>query len=172
MRLLNEHREAFVNAVMASLPWKHPMSNIKFSEQVEQLAMDALPSEVRALSKKYPGMLSIREISFKYEHAGWTGWAYIGRPDMVDLSKLNLKALIKARFENEEESLQRNQTRAKLMAIASSCTTLSALKLALPDLVSYMPEDVKSSRSTALVDPTLIRGLKKSGLPIPKGAAA
>lgn len=173
MKLTNSYRDQFVDAVMSAVPWLTTMTATKFVEEVEQRAMDALPEEVRELSKKYPEMLNMVDCSHRFEHAGRTSWAYIVRPVMINFEKLNLKAIVKARYENEKESDQRQETARKLRAIAGSCSTLSKLRLALPDLVSYMPEEVGDVRcSTALVDPSVMKTLKESGLPIPKGAKA
>ena len=143
MRLTNDKRRAFVNAVIADVP------KVDYKEQIRKLLLDAavemLPEPIRKiwdnpelrhyLGRNYMYVFDVsmaypRNIEIKSDFS-------IGTLDAADkLDTLDT---------NQNEKIKELKT--KLTSLVNGCSTLKQLKLAVPELEKYMPADNQLSLS-------------------------
>lgn len=167
-RLTNSMRDVFIDQVMAGIPVNNPFNFEDVKEQILKRVEDNLPVDIKTFIKKYPYL--IRRNKSLYLPESLTGGRYraITTVDhdscqMVDCSEFE------SQLKNHEiEKESRNKVRSELYSVVYACTTVEKLKIALPELESYMPK--KNDRQLPISVPTdvVVSNLMQAGLKVPK----
>lgn len=159
MKLTKAIREKFVDDVLAGIPVKHHFNIYDAMLEIRVLVEDKLPDDVKTFAKHHPNLIK-REKRLRFESLISNRWGdtcvdvvqhcnckVLPVTDYVILQKLNI-----------EEQEEREKLRNRLLEISASCSTLTKLKVALPELESYMPvEEVK--RNLPIASGTVITDL-------------
>jgi hypothetical protein len=139
MRLTNLHREAFVRAVLADVPF------IDYDEQMRAIiredAINALPAAVRGIARE-PLLEMFLNKEYYYGSAK-TPSVMIYAPDR-DFYKMSNGAAEKIRSLVELDGAQqkvRNDLREKLTASINACTTRKIALERMPEFEKYLPVD-------------------------------
>lgn len=172
MKLTNTMRKQFVDDVLAGIPVKHHFDMRDAKSEIINAIEAKLPSEILKVVKENPQII-IRSKRFKLDELSYlnsdgfkrTPEIYTVQHEsckMIDFTAwVNLKEL--ADIEQEE----RKVLHARLLEISNSCSTLTKLKVALPELESYMPAEVVK-RDLPVASGTVVTDLLQLGLKIPK----
>lgn len=182
MRLTNAVRDEFLDAVMKATPWKNPMTDELAVAEFEKRAFEALPSDVKAVCKKYPGCIATKDVRVpgmpdKYADASRHRNPHTGRlrsrgwnatiPNIIDQETIKIDDLIAAVEKRDEEEAKRVVLRQQLRGVAYHATTVEELAAVLPELKAWLPKPApKQTKTTALVPVGLVASLKKAGLPV------
>lgn len=165
MKLTNYHRDAFIKAAMDDVP------SVDYDAQAQKLVREhittLMPKELRDALKKAPAIID------------WLNNAYVYMPGCLSnfytpgMADINQKAKDDPRIKDKLdalESLKREQSKqygdleAKLRGVAYACTTLKALKEALPEFEKYMPEEQQTTRNLPAVA-NVVADFVKAGWP-------
>jgi hypothetical protein len=172
MKLSKTIREKFVSDVLAGIPIKHHFNMQDAKSEIINGIEEQLPLGLLQTVKTYPQVIQ-RHKYYKLDTLYYinsdgykrTPEIYVvnhASCEMIDLSKWLLQKKLAESEHEERKVLQK-----RLTEITASCTTLAKLKLALPELESYMPvEEVK--RNLPIASGTVITDLIQFGLKIPK----
>lgn len=161
MKLTNEMRETFVNAVMAATKIKSKWPKEAVIAEIDKRLKAAAPEEVREFDKKFPGMLSQESICLdwlktcEFRNNGkerWWSYGYVHGYRGIGISLIDVTDLQKLLEKHKEEMEKRSEMRDRLMQIAKEMTTDEQLAAALPKLVKFIPKPVVKV---------------KAGLPVP-----
>ena len=174
MRLTNEHRENFVNKVMASIPFKSKWNKDAVIAEIEARFSAVAPQDVKDFSKKYPdllgktstcvGWLRYCKGSDTYRHYAYA-YAFCNQK-LEDIKTDDLK---KHWEKYGDEVSERNVMRSRLLDIARSVTTLAALAATLPELVQFMPaEQAVPKKQLPVAASGIVAELKGMGLKVKK----
>lgn len=169
-RLSNLMRDTFIEQVMSGVPVLHPFNIDDVKEKIAKLIEARLPEDIKAFDKKHPGLLMRSKSLYLPESlsTGRRNCYYVNvvnheACEMVDCSGFELQ-----KRNHDTEVSQRAEMRSQLYSIAYACNTVEKLKLALPELESYMPK--ANDRHLPVATPTdvVVANLMGAGLKIPK----
>ena len=169
MKLTNDMRLAFVNAVMADVP------SVDYDEQAakifKQAVLAAMPPKVRELTRDakcaeylettyhyLPSPLS-SVVTFAINGAGYRNKEVFDRLPAATRAELEKLAKLK-----REQSDRDNSLRARLHALAGSATTRVALLKLLPEFEKYLPLDEADACRTLPVA-NVVADFVKAGWP-------
>ena len=145
MRLTNDKRRAFVNAVIADVP------KVDYKEQIRKLLLDAavemLPEPIRKIWDN-PELRHYLGSNYIYCFNVGVGVAYprnIERESDFSIGVLDAVDNLDTLDTNQNEKIEELKT--KLTSLVNGCSTLKQLKLAVPELEKYMPADNQLSLS-------------------------
>lgn len=179
MNLTNKLRAEFVNDVMKSIPLVNYYNTADAMQEIRIETESRLPAEILTFSKNYPNLLErslqITVVELRYEQTDYRGIVNTRRPYFntvdhpVNLLPIDYTKWIDKKKRYDDEQHSRLLLSDRLNQIASSCSTLAKLKVAFPELESYMPlEVVKKNLPTA--SGSIVTDLLNVGLKIPKAA--
>ena len=173
MRLTKEIRIDFVTAVMAGIPRKFTYTRQNAEDESRRISLAAAPEVVKQCFKEAPYYLSFvsncsrKDPDPEHDRKYLTLVCLAGQ----NFKDLDFNGIAEKRAKHIAETHERLELVKRLEDVANSCLTLKELRAALPDLVSYMPEEkVVNKRSLPTVSRGLIDDLKQNGLKVPKGA--
>lgn len=143
MRLTNDKRRAFVNAVIADVP------KVDYKEQIRKLLLDAavemLPEPIR---KIWDNPELRHYLGSNYIYCFNVGVAYPRNIQCEsDFPIGTIHALDKLKVKADEQVEKIEELKTKLTSLVNGCSTLKQLKLAVPELEKYMPADNQLSLS-------------------------
>ena len=137
-RLTKTLREVFVRAVMDDVP--QPDED-QCSKEFQELVNKEMPPEVLAAFLKYPDWLNPESHCVTWGRAANERSVWL-RYKWFSSSQDDFSTEMKEYIEKLADIVEnRNKLRAKIKGVAESCTTIAHLKIALPELEKYMPED-------------------------------
>ncbi len=153
MRLTNQIRSKFVNAVMQAAP---------ASVAAAKAHARCLAAAHRALREHDidPDVFEkILALGFAYRNIN-----YVSGLGSMPCPEAHLPPLEDLIQQSDAQREKRQNVRAQLMALAKSCTTLKQLREASPELVKYMPTDAWSvDRTVPVVQVNIAEVLKAAG---------
>ena len=174
MNLNNKLRTDFVDAVLAGIPVVNYYNRENAKQEIRKEIEKQMPADIQAFAKKYPDLIernkNIRLDLLAYEDArGGRHFPYIRTVDhsSAELIPLDKWVALKTASDKEQAERERETLHDRLTQIASACTTLAKLKEAMPELISYMPEEVEK-RNLPITTGGLVTELLAAGLSIPK----
>lgn len=169
MKLTKAIREQFVSDVLAGIPVKHHFNINDAMLEIRTLVEDKLPDDVKAFIKNHPNLIK-REKRLRFESLISNRWGdtsvYV--VDHDDCKVLPVTEYVILQKLNLDEIEERNVLSKRLLEISASCSTLAKLKVALPELESYMPVKQEVKRNLPIASGTVITDLLQLGLKIPK----
>ena len=174
MRLTSEHRENFVNKVMASIPFKSKWNREAVIAEIEKRFSEVAPQEVEYFSKKYPDLLSkipkcVRWMGYRVDGETWNRYPYAYAFCNQKFEDIKTDDLKKHWEKHEEEASERDAMRSRLLDIAKSVTTLAALAATFPELVQFMPtEQAVPKKQLPVAASGIVTELKGMGLKVKK----
>lgn len=173
-RLTNLMRETFIEQVMNGIPVLHPFNIEDVKEKIVKLVEARLPEDIKAFSKKYPGLLMRAKTIYLPESlsSGRRNRYYVNvvnheACELVDCSGFELQLQ-----NHESEQSSRATMRSQLYSVAYACPTVEKLKQALPELETYMPKINDRYLPVATPTDVVVANLMGAGLKIPKPATA
>lgn len=156
-------REVFVEAAMRDVP------TVDYREQYTKLyvasAVGRAPKEVQTLwnDPNTRGWLEKRTVH-EYGFAMYMPTVDWSTPEVPTAEDGKVLAKIAALNKAQDEVLK--NLRTKLEGVAAACTTIKALREALPEFVKYAPEDTpKAVRSLPVVQ-NVVADFVKAGWPV------
>ena len=172
MKLTKAIREEFVDDVMNGIPVKYHFDFADAKSEIINAIEAQLPSDLLKVVREYPNLflrnkrIELALLGYKNGYGHYLNHAvYV--IDHPNCKMINIDKHIDQNDKFETEQDERDALRKRLLEIANSCTTLAKLKVALPELESYMPnEEVK--RNLPVASGTVITDLLQLGLKIPK----
>lgn len=174
MRLTNEHRENFVNKVMASIPFKSKWNKDAVIAEIEARFSAIAPQEVKDFAKKYPDLLAretkcIDWLRYTRSDDKYRRYGYAAAFRNQKLGDIKTDDLKKHWEKHEEEVSGREDMKNRLLDIAKSVTTLAALAATLPELVQFMPaEQAVPKKQLPVAASGIVTELKGMGLKVKK----
>jgi hypothetical protein len=173
MRVTNEIRDAFVHAVMASIPMKSSFNYDMACEEIKKRSDATLPKDVQNFIKKHGDLInrdsrSLRHIIGEYSDPKWHR-VYLVRGQSCD--NIPIDDLVEQHKTYIAEKNDRTSMMRKLKAMAASANTLKQLQELFPELVEFMPkeENATGKRLLPVVQAGGVVGeLVKMGLKVKK----
>jgi len=167
-RLTNVMRDTFIEQVINGIPVKHPFDLQDVKEQILKRVESNLPVDIKSFAKKYPYLIKRNKNIYLPECLTGGRYRTITTIDhesckMIDCSEFELQL---KNHENENEA--RAKVRGELYSVAYACTTVEKLKLALPELESYMPKANDRQLPIAVPTDVVVENLMRAGLKVPK----
>lgn len=172
MKLTKFMREQFVDDVMGGIPVEHRFDIEDAKSEIRSAIEMKLPVDLYRISREYPNLFtrskSVYLTQFKYtNHYGYESELSVRVIDHENCAEIDVRPWVFKKELADAELNERDVLRKRLTEIANACTTLAKLKVALPELESYMPvEEVK--RNLPVASGTVITDLLQLGLKIPK----
>lgn len=164
-RLTNLMRDTFIEQVMNGIPVQHPFNIDDVKQKVRILIESKLPQDIKTFSKNYPNLVK-REKSFYLSDKLRGRSVYVIDHDSCTLP--DLKEFEKQKEMHDSEIGRRNEIRNQLYSVTYACTTVEKLKLALPELESYMPKANDRQLPIAVPTDVVVANLMQAGLKVPK----
>lgn len=173
MRLTNLHREAFVRAVLADVPF------IDYDEQIRKIvcedAIEALPAAVQKVARDATLKAYLNTTYFYRSGRHMPSVSVIGRDrdgySMSSTAEGKVNTLLELK---SEQATVRNDLETKLKAAIGACATRRAAVESLPEFEKYLPVDPggrpKSEYLPAIAN--LVTDLAAAGWPKGKQATA
>lgn len=172
MRLTNLHREAFVKAVLADVPF------VDYDEQIRKIvyedAIEALPAAVQKIARD-PVLKDYLNTSYFYRSARLMPTVTVIARDR-DGYRLSATAegKVNALLELKQQRKVRDDLENKLKAAIGACATRRSAAESLPEFEKYLPVDPggrpKSDYLPAIAN--LVTDLAAAGWPKGKQATA
>ena len=172
MKLTKAIREKFVYDVLAGIPIKHNFNMQDTKSEIINAIESQLPHDLFQVVKNYPQVIQRGKYYTLHELKYVTSDGYVRAPEIYVVNHesckmIDTKPWVFKKELADAELNERDVLRKRLTEIANACTTLAKLKVALPELESYMPvEEVK--RNLPVASGTVITDLLQLGLKIPK----
>lgn len=190
MRLDNNLREQFVNAVMKSLPEAPAYDGKKWAQMMRDRVENAtLPPEVKLFADAYPNLIR-RDDGYRAVLPGTESLEchlseFLGRSDgtamriyfgvvrsenkLTDEEVTSLTGPLAAEAGAEylarlNALVERRNLRQQLQAVAANSPSTQALEKALPELVDFIPKDAEPQLPAIVGTSELVAGLVKAGL--------
>lgn len=179
MKLTNEMKDAFVEAVMRAIPRIHTTTDKEVRQGLETRGYQLTPPDVKRFMKKYPGSLLMTNRVFKGFPETYVDEAH-GRlhgnnyghyrtfsanvPTMVKTEDIDLGFFIERVTAADAEYTARKETRLTLRAAIANMTTDTQVSEAYPDLAVFLPKPV--AKSYPIANPNLVKDLKAAGLKV------
>lgn len=164
-RLTNEMRNAFVRRVMADVPTVDYETKIR--DAVNKAAHAALPKAVAKLLDD-PEAADYIKLCADYvdvcEHQSLT-FADIPAKSDNDLARIAEAAAAPFGKLWDEQQRQYDALVSRLRAVANHCTTVNALRDALPEFARYLPQDDANAITDLPMVANLVSDLIKAGWP-------
>lgn len=129
MNLTELIRDSFVRAVMDDVP---KPNYAKLKEQAQAALVKAMAPAVAKAYKAVPKALLSRSFDYLSDRDGYVALS-VGDLDGKDANK------IVAEF--QQPQLDRDALRTKLYSVAKGCKTVKQLRLQLPELAHYLPDE-------------------------------
>lgn len=145
MRLTNQMREDFVNAVMRKVRRRQKWDRVACAEEINKRLESVLADDIKVFAADHPNLLVRSSLCLafltyrdtnncrRYYYAQCVAGQELRDIDIEDLKKNH------ERWVKEEE--RRKEMAIRLRQVADSVTTNTALAEALPDLVRFVPVD-------------------------------
>jgi hypothetical protein len=173
MRLTNQMREDFVNAVMKKVRRRQKWSREAVVEEINKRLRDVLPIEVADFRKKYPNLVATQTLCIDWlgyrDSDNYFRWVYAGAVVDQKLSDIIIEDLKKNYELWQKEEERRKEMAGRLRQVAFSVTTNTDLAIALPDLIKFVPKDEpKVKKQLPVANSQLFKDLKSLGLEVEK----
>lgn len=172
MKLTKTMREKFVDGVLAGVPIKNHFNINDAKSEIINAIEKQLPDEIFKVVKNHPQVIQ-RTKRYKLDALSYLNSdGYIRTPEIYTINHescqmVDVTAWVELKKLADAEQEERKTLRDRLLELSASCSTLAKLKVALPELESYMPvEEVK--RNLPIASGTVITDLLQLGLKIPK----
>lgn len=171
MRLTNEMRNDFADDVMESIKVKSKWNKDSITAEVERRLMAWWPKEVHDFEAIYPGMIQRSSLIIEFLTEPDKDWGNrYARANVFVGSKLaNIKTDdLQKRWEGYlKEMGEREAMKSRLLEVAYSVNTNTALAEVFPKLVKFIPKDApKLVKMHPVVQKGLVDDLIKMGLEI------
>lgn len=181
MRLTKLDKKNFVDSVLAGMPIVNKWDSFEAKMDIQRAYDAMLPPEIQVVIKKYPDIIqrdAHKEYKELVEKGEWTKSEWnkhfivrLVRIDGVyDDAKVDISKWVALYDAWSKEFEVRNDFRKRLSDIVNSCNTLNALKAALPELESYMPNESSAVTNLPVAAGGLVKDMLSSGLKVPKAA--
>lgn len=172
MRLTNTMREKFLDDVMNGIPFKNYFNIDDAKSEIIKEIESKLPQDLLLTVKNYPNLICrqkrIEFENFKYVRPnGWERILTVGVVDHENCVPIDINKWKEAYKLYVIEKDERDELSKRLCEIIWSCTTVAKLKLALPELESYMPKEPILNQ-VPIAAGSVITDLLQLGLKIPK----
>lgn len=161
MRLTNYIRDAFIDSVMNDVP------KVNFTEKAHKIYVEdilkQIPKEVRAIwdNPQTSRWINDRTVHICGNSVRIPRFGY----DDLNLTEKGQAAVKAVEAEYLAQKSSRADLRTRLKGVAYSCTTLKALKEALPEFEKYMPADVEAPSRMVPVIANVVADFVKAGWP-------
>lgn len=173
MKLTNALRESFIDSVMNGIPIVNKYNKDDTMQEI-RLAIEAqLPEDILEFAIKYPNLVK-REKYFSFTELkyvnkdGWINTPSFYTIDHDDVKHIDIYKWVYAKQLHDIEQQDRANIRKRISDVTYSCTTLAKLKVALPELESYMPAEREVVKNLPIATGGLISDLLNVGLKVPK----
>ena len=172
MRLTNQMRDDFVNAVMSKVRRRQRWSRVVCVEEINKRFAAVLADDIKEFMEKHPNLVA-RESKCLPDWLCWTkenghrGYSYAFAVVGQKLTDINMEDLKKHHELWQKEEERRKETASRLRQVAYSVTTNTDLAIALPDLVKFVPKDEpKPKKLLPVANSQLFKDLKSLGLEV------
>ena len=174
MRLTNQMREDFVNAVMKKVRRRQKWGREAVVEEINKRLADVLDDDIKEFVKKHHNL--VRRESKCLEQwmcftngNGYLRYSYASAVLGQSLSDINMEDLKKHHELWQKEEERRKEMASRLRQVAYSVTTNTDLAAALPDLIKFVPKDEsKPKKQLPVANSQLFKDLKSLGLEVEK----
>lgn len=141
MKLTRAMINKFIDNVMADVPRQVKYNHNEVVLEIRNKLEEQLPADILDFMKKHPALI--------YRTKGINLSKEFGKSSYFQLYVVNHESVkpidVSEYVSTYPKFLAENDTRqamsARLLELASSCTTLDSLQKLLPELVKYMPEE-------------------------------
>lgn len=174
MRLTNQMREDFVNAVMKKVRRRQKWGREAVVEEINKRLAAVLDDDIKEFMQKHPNLVC-RESKCLDSWLCWTkengyrNYSYASAVVGQKLTDINMEDLKKHHELWQKEEERRNEMASRLRQVAYSVTTNTDLAAALPDLIKFVPKDEpKPKKQLPVASSQLFKDLKSLGLEVEK----
>lgn len=172
MKLTKAMREEFVASVMSGIPIEHHYNSDDAESEIIKAVEMQLPNDMLNFVKNYPDLV-LRNKRMEFKDLKYRNWrdqvcyTSIYVIDHESCKPIDVSQWIEKQQKHDAEKQRRAELQRRLSEITKACTTLAKLKVALPELESYMPTEVVK-RDLPIASGTVITDLMQLGLKVPK----
>lgn len=171
MRLTNEMRNDFADDVMESIKVKSKWNKDSITAEVERRLMSWWPKEVHEFDALYPGMIQRTSLYIEFMEQPEAEWGkrHVRVNCYANSELTNIKTDdLQKRWEGYlKEMGEREAMKSRLLEVAYSVNTNTALAEVFPKLVKFIPKDApKLVKMLPVVQKGLVDDLIKMGLEI------
>lgn len=174
MRLTNQMREDFVNAVMKKVRRRQKWSREAVVDEINKRLAAVLDDDIKEFMKKRPNLVC-RESKCLGQWLCFTNgnghrsYSYASAVLGQSLSDINMEDLKKHHELWQKEEERRKEMASRLRQVAYSVTTNTDLAAALPDLIKFVPKDEsKPKKQLPVANSQLFKDLKSLGIEVEK----
>lgn len=173
MKLTKAIREKFVHDVLVGIPVKHHFNMQDAKSEIINAIEKQLPDEIFKVVKNHQQVIQ-RTKWYKLDALSYLNSdGYKRTPEIYTINHescqmVDVTAWVELKKLADAEQEERKTLRDRLLEISASCSTLAKLKVALPELESYMPVEQEVKRNLPIASGTIITDLLQHGLKIPK----
>lgn len=165
MKLTNNLRDAFINAVMADVPTVDYQQQIR--NEADRMCREAMPPKLRALLKDPE---CEKWINREFSVVGGVAMTFVcyAPRDNKNCGMLKTHELQRLRDISDDLKAQdraRQELRGKLRSAAYSVTTRKALVSALPEFEKYLPPDEPAACRALPAVANVVADFVKAGWP-------
>ena len=173
MRLTNQMREDFVNAVMRKVRRRQKWDRVACAEEINKRLESVLADDIKVFAANHANLLARQSLCLDFltyrDIAGYRMYSYAQCVVDQKLSDIDIEDLKKNHELWVKEEERRREMTKRLREVAFSVTTNTALAAALPDLVAFVPEDEpKVKKLLPVANSQLFMDLKALGLEVEK----
>ena len=173
MRLTNQMREDFVNAVMRKVRRRQKWNQAACVEEINKRLESVLADDIKVFAANHPNLLARQSLCLDFltyrDITNYRRYSYAQCVVDQKLSDINIEDLKKNHELWVKEEERRKEMAKRLREVAYSVTTNTALAAALPDLVAFVPEDEpKVKKLLPVANSQLFMDLKALGLEVEK----
>lgn len=172
MRLTSTHREAFVKAVLADVPF------VDYDEQIRKIiyedSIQALPEKVQVVARD-PNLKAYLNTTYFYRtDRHMPSVVVIGRERDGYSVSATAEGKVRALLElKKEQETVRNDLENKLQATIAACSTRKTAVERPPEFEKYLPPDLSASKDSFLpAIANLVTDLAAAGWPKDKKVEA
>ena len=170
MKLTNATRESFIDSVMKGIPVVNKFDIDDTMMKIRGKVEAALPKDILEFATKYPNLIK-REKRLRFEILNSCGRWNVNTVNVIDHEScvpIGVTDYVILQKRNLDEQIERKVIRQRISDVTYSCTTLAKLKVALPELESYMPAEREVVKNLPIATGGLITDLLNIGLKVPK----
>lgn len=173
MRLTNQMREDFVNAVMRKVRRRQKWDQAACAEEINKRLGSVLADDIKVFAANHPNLLVRSSLCLDFltyrDATNYRRYSYAKGVAGQELSDIDIEDLKKNHELWVKEAERRKELAIRLRQVADSVTTNTALAEALPDLVAFVPKDEpKVKKLLPVANSQLFRDLKALGLEVEK----
>jgi hypothetical protein len=175
MRLTNQMRDDFVNAVMSKVRRRQRWSREVCVEEINKRFAAVLADDIKEFMEKHPNLVPRESkclpdwLCWKPDGERHRRYSYASVVLGQKIEDINIDDIQKNHELWKKEEERRNQMTSRLRDVAYSVTTNTDLAAALPDLIKFVPKDEpKPKKLLPVANSQLFKDLKSLGLEVEK----